>query len=86
MDVKALYPSLNKADVVRCVEELIGMSSVSLEIDNVKEICKYLAIVLSRETIESEGLGRYLPKCYNEGFTNRRNKPGIAYWIQIKPR
>ena len=23
MDVKALYPSLNKADVVRCVEELI---------------------------------------------------------------
>ena len=25
------------------------------------------------------GLGRYLPKRYNEGSTNRRNKPGIAF-------
>ena len=78
MDVKALYPSININDATRCIEDLIMKSTFNIEINDLNELRKYLAIVLTMERINLEGLKEYLPKRYNEVSSNRK-KPGIAF-------
>ena len=62
MDVKALYPSMKWAAIMKAVREMIEMSE--MEIDNVdwQEVGKYLAVMLSEEEIETEGLSLVVPK------------------------
>ena len=62
MDVKALYPSMEWEDIIVSVREMIEGSE--MEIDNVdwKEVGKYLAVSMTREDIEREGLRKVIPE------------------------
>ena len=62
MDVKALYPSMSWPEIVKAVKEMIMNSK--MEIMNVDwvELGKYLAVMMTREEIEAEGLSHVIPK------------------------
>ena len=80
MDVKALYPSLDKEDVRRCVEEVMRESNYKIDIVDKRELCKYLALVIDREELEGRGMVCSIPKRYNEGKKGERKiKPTVAY-------
>ena len=46
---------------------------------DVTEMGKYLANVMDNKEIDRKGFRNYLPERYNEGTSNRKNKPGIAF-------
>ena len=46
---------------------------------DVTEMGKYLANVMDNKEIDRKGFRNYLPERYNEGTSNIKNKPGIAF-------
>ena len=62
MDVKALYPSMEWKEIIVAVKELIEDSEDEVKNVDYEEIGKYLAVTLTREEIERERLGDFIPE------------------------
>jgi hypothetical protein len=62
MDVKALYPSMDWGEIVSAVREMILESSMEIQNVHWMEVGKYLAVKMSREEIEAEGLTHVIPR------------------------
>ena len=77
MDIYSLYPNLCHDDVKEAVMELVMESQRELFVYDVRELCKYMAIILKEEEINEKGLFCYLPRRYNEN--TRKARPGMAY-------
>ena len=75
MDVKALYPSMEIGNIVEAVRELVEVSEKQVEGVDWTEVGKYLAIVMTNEEIEEEGLKHVVPK----RKTQPNRKVSIAY-------
>ena len=75
MDVKALYPSMEINEVVQAVKEMIEQSEKQIESVDWNELSRYLAVTLSKEEIEKEGLQHVLPK----RKSNNNRKVSVAY-------
>ena len=92
MDIKALYPSMKWNDIIKAVREMIVSSEMSVENVNWHEVGKYLAVMMSKEDIEKEGLYHVVPKRksnrkitinYLQNKQNNKNwyksrKPGVV--------
>ena len=61
MDVKALYPSMELDEVVSSVEEMIKTSEREVEKVDYGEIGRYLAVTMTKEKIDEEGLQHVVP-------------------------
>ena len=68
MDVKSLYPSMGWDAMVTAVKEMIMDSKMIIENVDWREISKYIAVEISAEEIEAEGLTLVIPK--------RKGRPG----------
>ena len=83
LDVKALYPSLRINEVMPILEDLIitVQSEQKFTIENIdwKELGKYLAITMTRNEQEINGITSALPR-RTVGDKTRGRKPGPAYW------
>ena len=66
MDVKALYPSMQRENIVAAVKEKIEMSELEIENVDWREIVKYIAVMVLEEIIEKEGLMDVIPKRKNK--------------------
>ena len=77
MDFNSLYPNHCHDDVKEAVMELVMESQRELFVYDVRELCKYMAIILNEEEINEKGLVCYLPRRYNE--STRKARPGMAY-------
>ena len=62
MDVAALYPSMSRENCKIAVKEMIISSSMQVRSINWLEAAKYVAVVCSKDEIDSEGLGNVIPK------------------------
>ena len=62
MDVKALYPSMRWDIIVKSVREMIENSEMDINNVDYNEVGKYLAVMMSEEDIENEGLSHVVPK------------------------
>ena len=62
MDVKALYPSMSWAEIVKSAKWVILNTNMNIENVNWFEVGKYLAIMMSPDEIAAEGLGNVIPK------------------------
>ena len=62
MDVKALYPSMSWVATECAVKELIENSCMETYDVDWREVTKYVALMVPRETIEAEGLDLVVPK------------------------
>ena len=62
MDVKALYPSMSWTAIVCAVKEMIENSSMDIDDVDWREVAKYVAVMVPRDTIEAEGLSLVVPK------------------------
>ena len=62
MDVKALYPSMSWVEIVKSVKWLIVNSDMCVENVNWFEVGKYLAVMMTPEEINEEGLEMVIPK------------------------
>ena len=80
MDVKALYPSMEWNEIEKSVREMVENSERDIENVNWIEVGKYLAVIMSEEEIEREGLRRVIPE--RRGETNR--KITVAYLADKK--
>ena len=65
MDVKALYPSMQWKEIIRTVREMIESSNMVIKNVNWHELGKYLAVMMTEEEIETEGLRNAVPKRKN---------------------
>ena len=74
MDVKALYPSLDVKEVAKTVAQIYRDSSFEIQGVNWEEACKYLAILLTPEEIESHGLKEVI----HQRKHKRGRPPGIT--------
>ena len=87
MDVKALYPSLRIDAAKRIVKNLIlrVQEEERMTFHNIewKEVGKYLAIMMTVEEQEEEGLTAVIPT-RNVECNARGRKPGPAYWESDK--
>ena len=70
MDVKALYPSMDWGEIIISVREMVEESKREIEDVNWHELGKYLAVTMSKEEIEKEGLIHVIPTRKEE--TGRR--------------
>ena len=61
MDVKALYPSMEWKEIITSVREMVETSEQEIENVDWHEVGKYLAITLTGEEIEKEGLRKVVP-------------------------
>ena len=80
MDVKALYPSMDWEEITTSVREMIENSEKDIEKVDWQEVGKYIAVNMSEEAIENEGLRNVIPRRKNE--TNRRIS--VAYLADKK--
>ena len=71
MDVKALYPSMKWVDIIAAVREMIENSVMDVQTVEWQEVGKYLAVMMTREEIEAEGLQHVIPK-RSEAVRRRR--------------
>ena len=78
-DVKALYPSLDLDDVLEAVEKVVIESKYELENVDVKELAKYLKIVVTKEELERRRLTAHLPRRAVEVEGRARGAVTIAY-------
>jgi hypothetical protein len=62
MDIKALYPSMSWEQIIIAVKELILDSSMEISNIDWTEVGKYLAVILTEQEIENEGLKHVIPK------------------------
>ena len=83
MDVKALYPSLRKAEVCPIIKELLEnmIANKTLTIENVDwhEVGKYLYITQTKEALIDMEVYTAIPE-RSVGRNARGRKPGPAYW------
>ena len=79
MDVDALYPNMDKEDMVQAVEELFMETMVEVEGVQVKELVKYLAVTYTKEELEARGLSNHIPRRTVEVEGRGKQAPGIAY-------
>ena len=89
MDVKALYPSMSWTEIVSAVKEMIMESTMEMENVNWLEVGKHLAVKMSREEIEAEGLTHVIPR--RRGVRLRRitinylqNKKNAGKWLPAR--
>ena len=69
MDVKALYPSMEWDEIITSVREMIEESEMEVEGVDWHEVGKYLAVVMTTEEIEDQGLRLVIPQ--RKGEKNR---------------
>jgi hypothetical protein len=62
MDIKALYPSMSWKEIVVSVKELIMDSDMVIQNVDWAEVVKYLAVMMTDQQIEEEGLRNVIPK------------------------
>ena len=62
MDVKALYPSMSWEEIVIAVKEMILSSTMDISNVDWAEVGKYLAVMMTQDEIEQEGLAFVIPK------------------------
>ena len=62
MDVKALYPSMEWNEIIVAVKEMVENSKEVVRNVDYEEVGKYLAVTMSKEEIDSEGLSNVIPK------------------------
>ena len=62
MDFKALYPSMSCDAIICAVKEMIMRSRMSIFDVDWREVAKYVAVEVSPEEIEAEGLTLVVPK------------------------
>ena len=62
MDVKSLYPSMSWDGVVMATMEMIQNSDMVIQNVDWHEVGKYLAVMMTKEEIQEEGLGHVIPK------------------------
>ena len=62
MDVKALYPSMSWTEIVMSIREMIINSEMDILNVDWMEVGKYLAVMMSKDEIEAEGLSNEVPK------------------------
>ena len=62
MDVKALYPSMEVEEVVKAVREMVEGSEDQPDDVEWWEVGKYLAVTMTKEQIEKEGLIHVIPR------------------------
>ena len=65
MDVKALYPSMEWNEIVKAVREMIETCEEQIEDVDWDEVGRYLAITMTKEEVEKEGLQKVIPKRKN---------------------
>ncbi len=87
MDVKALYPSMDWSEIMKAVREMIESSEKQVEDVDWVEISRYLAITMTKEEIEKEGLQKVIPrrsKCPNRKVTVAylTNKANEDNWLK----
>ena len=80
MDVRALYPSMEWKEIVNAVREMIENSEKEVENVDWTELGKYLAVTMSDEQIEKEGLRKVIPQRKDE----TKRKIGVAYLLDKK--
>ena len=68
MDVKALYPSMEWEEIIKSVREMIEGSDMEIENVDWKEVGKYLAVSMTKEEIEREGLRKVVPERKGENL------------------
>ena len=79
MDVDALYPNMDKEDMVQAVQELFMETVVEVEGVQVEELAKYLAVTYTKEELEARGLTNHIPRRTVEVEGRAKQAPGIAY-------
>ena len=62
MDVKALYPSMKLSEIIKAVEEMILNSQMVVENVDWSAVARYIAVHVTQEEIDSEGLSLVIPK------------------------
>ena len=62
MDIKALYPSMTWKEIIVAIKELILNSDMDIMNVDWTEVGKYLAVMMTEEEIEEEGLRNVIPK------------------------
>ena len=62
MDIKALYPSMSWNEIVISVKELMMDSDMVVQNVDWVEVGKYLAVMMTDQHIEEEGLRNVIPK------------------------
>ena len=62
MDVKALYPSMEVEEVYKAIREMVESSEDQPDGVDWLEVGKYLAVTMTKEEIDKEGLVHVLPK------------------------
>jgi hypothetical protein len=77
MDVKALYPSMEWNEIGRAVREMVEHSEKQIEDVDWTELSRYLAVTMTKDEIEKEGLQKVIPERKRE--TNR--KVSVAYLV-----
>ena len=87
MDVKALYPSMEWNEIMKAVREMIESCEKQIEEVNWTEVSRYLAITMTKEEIEKEGLQNVIPRRKNG--PNRKvtvayltNKANEGNWLK----
>ena len=78
MDVKALFPSMKWDDIISAVKEMILRSEMTIEDVDWGEVAKYIAVMVTQEEIDAEGLSHVIPKRKK----NRTRKITINYLRQ----
>ena len=62
MDVKALYPSMKLSEIIKAVKEMILNSQMVVENVDWSAVARYIAVHVTQEEIDSEGLSLVIPK------------------------
>ena len=62
MDVKALYPSMSWPEIITAIKEMITESEMEIKNVDWKEVGKYLAVMMTEQEIQEEGLTHVVPK------------------------
>ena len=74
MDVKALYPNLDIREVAQTIAQIYRDNSFEVKGVNWEEACKYLALLLTPEEIEHQGLKEVI----HQRKHSRGRPPGIT--------